>query len=171
MLSDDEIAELAQSIKEHGLIHPIVVDHDVLIDGRNRLKACEMAGVEPSFRPFPWNGKADGKEEAIIAYIVGENIRRRHLNAGQRAILVALAYPEPNTSGRASPLEVKGVNQGALSQARAIVKYCPDYVEEILAGIRRRIRPMRSRANLQLFRIRSLVCRRDRATLRAGSLI
>jgi hypothetical protein len=67
--------------------------------------------------------------------IVGENIRRRHLNAGQRAILVALAYPEPNTSGKASPLEVKGVNQGALSQARCIVKWCPEYVEDILAGI------------------------------------
>jgi hypothetical protein len=31
---------------------------------------------------------------AIIAYIVSENIRRRRLNAGQRAILIAIAYPE-----------------------------------------------------------------------------
>lgn len=137
MLSDDEIAELAEDIKQHGLIHPIVVDDDILIDGRNRLKACELAGVEPTFWPFPWNGNGEDKEAAIVAYIVGENIRRRHLNAGQRAILVALAYPEPGNRWR-SDLKSKSdehVNPGALSQARCIVKWCPEYVEDILAGI------------------------------------
>jgi hypothetical protein len=54
--------------------------------------------------------------------------------AGQRAILVALAYPEP-TPGKRTSLEFKEVNSGALSQARAIVKWCPEYVEDILAGI------------------------------------
>jgi hypothetical protein len=53
---------------------------------------------------------------------------------GQRAILVALAYPEPNTSGKASPSKMEGVHLGRLSEARAIVKWCPEYVEEILAG-------------------------------------
>jgi hypothetical protein len=138
MLSDDEIAELAEDIKQHGLIHEIVVDGDILIDGRNRFKACEVAGIEPTFRPFPWNGMAEGKEEAIVAYIVGENIRRRHLNAGQRAILMALAYPEP-TPGKRNDLGTSSkseqVHPAALSQARAIVKWCPEYVEDILAGI------------------------------------
>jgi ParB-like chromosome segregation protein Spo0J len=134
MLSNDEIKELAEDIKQHGLIHPIVVDHDVLIDGRNRLKACEVAGVEPTYRPFPWNGKTEGKEAAIIAYIVGENIRRRHLNAGQRAILVALAYPEPGHKSKPQ-VENSNVDKGDLSRARAIVRWCPEYVEDILAGI------------------------------------
>jgi hypothetical protein len=57
------------------------------------------------------------------------------LNAGQRAILVALAYPEPNRSGKASPSKLEGVHQGALSQARCIVKWCPEYVEDILADL------------------------------------
>ena len=104
------------------------------------LKACGIAGVEPDFRQFPWNGKTKGKEEAIVAYIVGENIRRRHLNAGQRAVLVALAYPEPEQGKRTDLLQNEGsptaqVNDRALSQARAIVKWCPEYVEDILAGI------------------------------------
>jgi hypothetical protein len=46
-------------------------------------------------------GAPDGKEAAIVAYIVSENIRRRHLNAGQRAILIAIAYPEPTRLKRA----------------------------------------------------------------------
>jgi hypothetical protein len=138
MLPDDEIAELATDIKAHGLIHQIVVDGDTVIDGRNRLRACELAGVDPSFRPFPWNGNADdaaGKEEAIKAYIVGENIRRRHLNAGQRAILVAIAYPETGNRWRSdSKIESEQVHPGVLSQARCIVNSAPDLVDQVIAG-------------------------------------
>jgi hypothetical protein len=47
----NELADLAEDIRANGLIHPIVVDGDgILIDGRNRLRACELAGVEPTFR-------------------------------------------------------------------------------------------------------------------------
>ena len=49
MLSDDELAELADDIKQYGLIHPIVVQDGLLVDGRDRLRACEIAGVEPTF--------------------------------------------------------------------------------------------------------------------------
>jgi len=55
MMSDNELAELAADIKANGLIHAIVVDKNgVLIDGRNRLRACELASVEPVFvmQPF-----------------------------------------------------------------------------------------------------------------------
>ena len=49
MMTDEELANLAADIKANGLIHPIVVDKDgVLIDGRNRDRACEIAGIEPT---------------------------------------------------------------------------------------------------------------------------
>jgi len=48
MLAKDELQELANSIKEQGLNHPIVVKNNVLIDGRNRLAACKLAGVKPT---------------------------------------------------------------------------------------------------------------------------
>ena len=49
MMTDEELANLAADIKANGLIHPIVVDKDgVLIDGRNRDRACEIAGIEPA---------------------------------------------------------------------------------------------------------------------------
>jgi hypothetical protein len=65
-------------------------------------------------------------------------VDRRHLNAGQCAILVALAYPEPTPGRRNDLLKVStganAIDKGDLSRARAIVKWCPEYVEDILAG-------------------------------------
>ena len=47
MMTDEELSDLAADIQANGLIHPIVVDKaGVLIDGRNRLRACEIAGIE-----------------------------------------------------------------------------------------------------------------------------
>jgi hypothetical protein len=53
-------------------------------------------------------------------------------------ILVALAYPEPQQGKRNDLLQnetSQAIDKRALSQARAIVKWCPEYVEDILAGI------------------------------------
>jgi hypothetical protein len=136
MLSEREISELAEDIATHGLVHDIIIDNDVLIDGRNRLKACEIGGVEPRFREFPWTGAPEGKEAAITAYIVSENIRRRHLNVGQQAIMLALAYPEPRPGMRTdlmtTSVNLTEVSTRDLSRARAIVKWAPEWVDEIL---------------------------------------
>jgi ParB-like chromosome segregation protein Spo0J len=44
VMSGDELADLAADIKANGLIHPVAVDaDDTVLDGRNRLKACEIA--------------------------------------------------------------------------------------------------------------------------------
>ena len=47
MLTDAELDELAESIATIGLINPIVVDTaGLILDGRNRLEACNRSGVE-----------------------------------------------------------------------------------------------------------------------------
>lgn len=50
MASAEELDELAASIATVGLIHPVVLTpQGLVLDGRNRLAACEKAGVEPTF--------------------------------------------------------------------------------------------------------------------------
>ena len=63
MASDEELEELAASIAAVGLIHPIVLTpKGEVLDGRNRLAACEKAGVEPTFET------RDGDDDDSVSY-------------------------------------------------------------------------------------------------------
>ena len=83
----DEIEEMAESIRVNGQRFPILLTTEgVLVDGRNRLRACELAGVEPWFEVR--SELTD--EDAITAFIWDANGDRRNLSKGQRAMLAAL---------------------------------------------------------------------------------
>lgn len=80
MLDAGEMGELAEDIKARGLIEAIVLDADGrIIDGRNRLEACAIAGVEPRFIEY--------MGDDVIGYIISKNLRRRHLNQSQKALI------------------------------------------------------------------------------------
>jgi protein gp37 len=83
LIDGEEFAKLVDSIKRNGLREPIVLTHDkaILIDGRNRYRACQKAGVEPAFDTLD----AHCTELTILELIVDRNERRRDMNPGQRA--------------------------------------------------------------------------------------
>lgn len=59
MVPAEELAFMAASIKDIGLLLPVTLDRDGrLLDGKCRLAACELAGVEPHFQTYtgddPW---------------------------------------------------------------------------------------------------------------------
>jgi hypothetical protein len=131
MMTDDEIADLAADIRVNGLIHPIVIDkNDVLLDGRNRDKACQIAGIEPTVRMF------EGDDPR--AFILSMNLKRRHMSAGQQAMAHAMIYPEPEKGGRGkkskNSTETLGFSAMRLSQARTVLSHSRDVAMEILAG-------------------------------------
>lgn len=83
LLSDEALQELAADIAENGQRQPIMVTPaGVLLDGRNRLKACELAGVEPQFAVY------EGDDEG--AFVRSSN-ERRHQSTGSRAMSTALS--------------------------------------------------------------------------------
>jgi ParB-like nuclease domain len=117
MLSGDELAALAADIKQNGLRFPIILDAEgkTLIDGRNRLAACELVGVEPRFERL--NGE-DPK-----AFIVSANLERRDMTRGQKAMARAFHYPEPERGGKreAGVKIIPGeFNKAGLSHARTV---------------------------------------------------
>lgn len=80
LLSGDEFADLAEDIRQHGLLEPIWLHPDGrIVDGRNRYKACRASGVEPRFRT--WDGRG-----SLVEFVVSLNLHRRHLTASQRAM-------------------------------------------------------------------------------------
>lgn len=56
MMSDSEFKELKEDIQKNGLIEPIWVYQDSIIDGRNRFNACMELGVFDTDRSPLWQG-------------------------------------------------------------------------------------------------------------------
>jgi len=85
IFDEEKLAELAQSIKEHGLIQPIIVratgkDRYELIAGERRWRACRLAGLNK----ISVLVKDYGDREAATASLI-ENIQRENLNALEEA--------------------------------------------------------------------------------------
>jgi hypothetical protein len=81
-MSPSELRDLADDIKTNGLAVAIVRDaKGTVLDGRNRLAACEIAGVKPRFEEYTGNNP--------VGFIVSANLKRRHLNESQRALVAS----------------------------------------------------------------------------------
>jgi ParB/Sulfiredoxin domain len=139
MLSDDELQGMAESIQEVGQNEPITlgkwIEEDSgeevvgIIDGINRERACEIAGVEPKYEMY------DGD---IKAYINASNLNRRHLTKGQQAMAYAMLYPELKKGGRGkkllSGLTVSASERVMISRARKVLRHSREMAERIMAG-------------------------------------
>jgi hypothetical protein len=79
LMEGRDFEELVASIKaSDGPRERIIIYEEMIIDGRNRARACEEAGVEPLYTPLP-NG-ADP-----LTFVLDKNLHRRHLDDRQRA--------------------------------------------------------------------------------------
>jgi ParB-like chromosome segregation protein Spo0J len=88
-----EFDELVADVRANGLIEPIVIYEGQVLDGRNRLRACQAAGIEPRFEPFVGDDPA--------AFVISANVHRRHLTGEQkRDVIAALLKTEPARSDR-----------------------------------------------------------------------
>jgi len=84
IIDEADFIRLCKDIRENGLRVAIVKHPDgTILDGRNRLKACEETGIKPTF--VEWTGKV-GTE---IEYVVSMNMARRHLTTSQRSVIAA----------------------------------------------------------------------------------
>lgn len=84
MMSKPQLASLAEDIRTNGQHDPIVYYKGQVLDGRNRIRACEIAGVEPDTCEIDEDSSFNP-----VAFVVGVNLHRRHLNESQRATVAA----------------------------------------------------------------------------------
>ena len=80
-MSGEEFAALKADIQSNGLLEPIWLYDGKVLDGRHRYLACQELGVEPAFREY------EGSDPR--GFVVSLNLKRRHLDATQRAAVAA----------------------------------------------------------------------------------
>ena len=89
LMTEDEFDELLESIQEHGQLEPVLVIRrkkaSVVIDGRNRLRACVKLGIEPILKLH--RGKRD--IDVVADLVLAHNLHRRHLPPARRLICTA----------------------------------------------------------------------------------
>ena len=117
-MSGEEYEGLVADIRRYGLREPISVLDGRVLDGRNRYRACQEAGVKPRFQEL--NG-----EDSPLGFVLSMNLHRRHLNESQRALVGAKLKPffeeearQRKLSGKRADLSAN-LHQGRSSESAA----------------------------------------------------
>lgn len=82
-MSDAEFDELKADIDTFGVREPVWTWNKQVIDGRHRVMACEELRIKCPTREY------QGTEAELVAFVLSLNLKRRHLNASQRAMVAA----------------------------------------------------------------------------------
>ena len=171
MLPEPDLDLLANDISKRGQLQPILTFRGEILDGRNRLAACQRAGIAPKFQ------KVDGvlRERRIspVEFVVAANVRRRQLRPGQQALAAAAALPQwgqeareiSNSNlrrGRQKPCPERMRSRGASDEqlaklfgvsaryirlAAELRREAPDLAEKVMQGtctLNRAVRAMRA---------------------------
>jgi N6-adenosine-specific RNA methylase IME4 len=81
MMEGQGYKDLVSDIAANGLQMPIVLHEEKILDGRNRYRACLELGLLPEFVYYEGDNP--------FSYVVSLNLKRRHLDESQRAMIAA----------------------------------------------------------------------------------
>lgn len=115
LLEGEEFTALVEDIALHGLREPIWIYADAILDGRNRWRACDRLGIECPHRTY------EGDDP--IGFVVSMNLRRRHLDESQRAMVATRLANLPR--GANQHVEIPTTSQG---QAATLLNVSRDTV-------------------------------------------
>ncbi|MBA3058751.1 MAG: ParB/RepB/Spo0J family partition protein [Gammaproteobacteria bacterium] len=133
-----EFDALVGDITANGLREPIHIMGDSVVDGRHRYRACLQAGVEPQFVVVP-----DGTD--LNALVISLNLRRRHLDESQRAMVAARLANLPLGSNQHAQIcapsqdsaaEMLNVSRRTVQHARAVLEHgAPELATAVDTGV------------------------------------
>ena len=115
----------------------------MILDGRNRYRACVAAAVPVRFVPY--------KGDDPLAFMVSVNLRRRHMSQDQRALTAAKianlgeGQPKKNCASWPSSLpasvsqsqaaDMMNVSRRSVVRAKAVLKHgVPELADKVAAG-------------------------------------
>lgn len=131
MMSRAELRDLADDIAANGLREPIKLFHGDVLDGRNRLAACKLAKVEPTFVDLP-------DDTDPIAYVVSLNATRRHMTKGAVAMTVvklrASVQVETTYTDTEQLASESDVSATTYRVAAFVFRWAPDLADKVMRG-------------------------------------
>ena len=65
LMEGKEFDDLKEDIKKNGLLEPILLYKEQIIDGRNRFRACKDLEIEPRFRARQRGGNRPGPTRSL----------------------------------------------------------------------------------------------------------
>lgn len=92
LMEGEPFDELVADIRDHGLHHPVTLFEGMILDGRNRWRACQQLNIPHTEVRYTGDDP--------VAFVVSENLRRRMLSPRQ----AALAAERLATVKRGAPL-------------------------------------------------------------------
>jgi len=105
LLEGEEFEEFKEDLRKNGQREPVALLDGLVLDGRNRCRACLALGMAPRTRELP-------PYTDPVAYVLSVNLHRRHLEKGQRGMC----------SARAKALREKLVAQARARQREAAAR-------------------------------------------------
>ena len=104
LLDEAKLQELAENIKTVKQTFPILIYEGKILDGRNRYRACKIAGEPPIVKK--WEGTPDEARD----FVISANLHRRHLTDQERAF--ASSQDKDSRTGKHGDLESIHRGQG-----------------------------------------------------------
>ena len=131
LMEGTEFEELVADIKAHGLREDIVLYDGMILDGRNRYRACLAADIPVATYMAD---KFITDHIDAVAYVISANIRRRHLKPKQKHELITkLIKAQPEKSNRQIAKTV-GVSHPHVAKVRGDLEKSGD-VETVTTSI------------------------------------
>lgn len=130
-MGEDAFKELVSDIRMRGQLTPIISFEGMILDGRHRYQACLELNLDPYIEEYEGND--------ALGYVVSLNLKRRHLDESQRA-MIAGRLAEADSRYRAnsqmtSRAEAAAIlNIGTRSVASA-KKVLADGVDELIDAV------------------------------------
>ena len=131
--SADELTELAESIKEHGVIEPIIVTQNpeggyFIVGGERRTRACKLAGLTK----IPACIKSYDPQKMLEIALI-ENIQREDLNALEEALAYQKLMEMANLSQEDVAQRV-GKKRSTVANALRLLKLPQDMQRSLAEG-------------------------------------
>ena len=101
---DEEMAKLAESVREHGVLNPVIVrpkedGRFEILSGHRRRRACELAGVAE----LPAIVREMSRDEAIV-FMVDSNLQREEILPSEKAFSYKMKMEALNRQGKRTDL-------------------------------------------------------------------